>query len=363
MTYDTHDIIFEERGHIGLITLNRPDVLNATTTDMNLAIHQHLDAWEAKDNIKAVVIRGEGDRAFCAGGDIRRLYDSGKEKSSYIDEFFPSEYRLNHCLFHFKKPYIALLDGITMGGGVGISVYGSHRIATERLEWAMPETRIGYFPDIGSSYFFPRCVSKTGFYLALSSAHINAIDACYVGVADYVISSNKQEDLITQLTEADFSNDVHTTAHVVVDQILESFKDASTLEALKETSLENHQACIDRCFSEQTIEKIFTALEKDNDKWGQQCLTELQKRSPTSLKVTLEQLQRGQDMTFDDCMRMEYRLNRRFIQNNDFYEGVRAAIVDKDRKPKWEPADLNKVSKEHVLRYFEPLKKGELSFS
>lgn len=350
------EVVFEEKtgrtGRLGMILLNRPAVLNATTKQMNLAIYHQLDKWQQDESIKAVIIRGAGDRAFCAGGDIRKLYESGKAGTQYSDEFFLSEYRLNHRIFYFNKPYIAWLNGITMGGGVGISIYGSHRLATEKLMWAMPETRIGYFPDIGASYFLPRCPGKVGFYLGLSGEYIDAHDACYVGIVDAIIASDQLNDFTNALLNADYCKD----AYAAVDNVVQSF-----LMRKKTSHIEKHYHSINRCFDQMSVEAIFNCLEKEKSEWSYACLKLLKQRSPIALKVTLEHLKRGEKLTFDDCMRMDYCVNRHFVKHPDYYEGIRAAIIDKDHHPKWHPSCLEEVSSDDVVKFFTQVD-PEISF-
>lgn len=341
------DILFTEikgnAGNVGLITLNRPKYLNAMTTEMCALMYDQLKSWEKEKNIKAIIIRGAGARAFCGGGDIRYFYLQGREGLDKSKEFFWHEYRLNHCIFHLQKPYIALLHGITMGGGVGVSIHGSHRIAAENLIFAMPETGIGFFPDIGASYFLPRFLDKTGFYLALTGTKLNPADAHYIGAIDFVVPQPRFDELIKKLVETKFSAD----AHAAVTDIINAFKLNSN-----SSTLLTHRVDIDHCFSHDTVEKIIVALRKEKISWAQQVADTIETKSPTSLKVTLKELQRGSTMEFDDCMRMEFRLANHFLETHDFPEGIRAAVIDKDRNPRWKPQTLAEVSEKDVEKYF-----------
>lgn len=350
------DILFDEikgnAGNIGLITLNRPQYLNAMTTAMCAVMYDQLEKWEKNTDIKAMVIRGAGERAFCAGGDIRHFYEMGKAGLAKSKEFFWHEYRLNHHIFHLHKPYIALLHGITMGGGVGVSIHGSHRVAAENLVFAMPETGIGFFPDIGASYFLPRFLDRTGFYLALTGAKLNPADAHYIGAIDFVVPQQRFDELITKIAETKFSTDVHAA----VTDIINPFK-----LNINSPTLLAHRVDIDHCFSHDTVEKIIAALREEKIPWTQQVADTIETKSPTSLKVTLQELQRGSLMEFDDCMRMEFRLANHFLENHDFLEGIRAAVIDKDRNPKWQPATLAEVNEKDVEKYFASVS-SELNF-
>ena len=341
------DVPFDRRGAIGLITLNRPKALNALTREMCLAMKHHLDRWATDGAIKTVVIRGAGERAFCAGGDIRALYDSGKNNTSYALDFYRDEYRLNAAIKHFPKPYVALLHGIVMGGGVGVSVHGSHRVADETVVFAMPETGIGLFPDVGGSYFLPRCPGELGTYLALTGERLKTADALYAGVATHFVPAARTEELLAALEDG-----------TKPDFVLRSFA-----EDAGDAPLAQRREAIDRTFSESSVEGILTALDSDGSDWAQQTAGTIRKKSPTSLKITFEQLQRGRHLSFDDCMRMEYRMVNRIVAGHDFYEGVRATIIEKDNAPKWKPADLDHVTPAAVETYFEPLDADELTFA
>jgi len=341
------EILFEEltgsHGSVGLITLNRPKMLNALNQAMCIALQEKLTAWENAAHIKAVVIRGAGDRAFCAGGDIRTVYDN---RELPIPErcFFWYEYRLNRHIHHYTKPYIALLDGITMGGGVGLSINGSFRVGTEKLKFSMPETGIGFFPDVGGSYFLPRFSGKMGWYLGLTGAIISAADAQYAGAINYQILSEKIPALLDALTNTLWSADLYASTK----EALTAFSIQSEL-----ANLAQHREIIDHCFAQTSVEEIINALKQQTNSWCNEVVATLLTRSPTSLKVTLEELNRGAKQNFDECIRMEYRIALHFLQQKDFYEGIRAAVVDKDRNPAWHPKNLADVSPKDVNEYFD----------
>lgn len=322
----TNEISCEVKGGIGVITLQRPKVINALNRQMCAVIDAHLQLWQADVDIKAVVIQGAGERGFCAGGDIRFVYEHGPNDIDLALDFFQIEYQMNRRLFHFTKPYIALLHGVTMGGGLGVSVHGSHRVAAKSLMMAMPETGIGFYPDIGASYFLPRLPGKSGWYLGLTGAHISADDAYYLGLVDYVIDESDFAAVIEELCAVDLSTD----AHYQVSSLLKRWALPSNL-----SQLTLHQAEIDRGFSGGTPESIFENLRKANSPWCEKVLQVLQTKSPTSLAITCQALLQGAQLDFDQCMAMELRITEQCLHHPDFYEGVRAAIIDKDRKPRW----------------------------
>lgn len=357
---ETEEVLFEQRGAVGFITLNRPKSLNALTLNMIRLMDPQLAAWEQDDSIAAVVIRGAGDRAFCAGGDVIDVYKAGlaaKESGAapgLSSDFFFEEYRLNRRIFQYPKPYIALIDGFTMGGGVGVSILGSFRVATERTRAAMPETAIGLFPDVGGSYFLPRLKGEIGCYLALTGARIKPADCLYCGLANAYVESEDMPALEAAFAEADWSGDAETVAA----QVIEGFsKDPG------EASLAAQQAQIDRIFAADRVEDIVATLKEESGDWAKETLATLLSRSPTSMKVSLEQLRRGQDMGFDDVMIMEYRMSQAFMAEHDFYEGVRSVLIDKDHAPNWLPSSLEQVSRGMVERYFTAQGDRELTFS
>jgi enoyl-CoA hydratase len=344
------EIIFEEMpgvdGNLGLITLNRPEALNALNQNMFTLLNKQLEVWDTADHIKAVVIRAVEGRAFCAGGDIRSAYQRAKENDPTLPTFFSDEYRMNQRIYHFSKPYIALMDGITMGGGVGISIHGSHRVATPRYVFAMPETGIGFYPDVGATYFLPRLRNKVGYYLGLTGAKINYYECLALGLIDHLVASEAFPDILKKLAETSLANNPDAT----VSEIL-NFHTVPN----GQSELMNKISAIEVCFSKNTIEEIMKALEYFPDAWCQQTETILSTKSPTSLRVTLRQLQEGSKLKFDECMKLEYRLTSRFIHGHDFFEGIRAVVIDKDYAPKWKPAKLNMVTQADVDSYFAPL--------
>jgi enoyl-CoA hydratase len=326
------EILFEARDGIGRVTLNRPQALNALTHHMVCALDARLADWAGDDAIARVAIEGTGTRAFCAGGDIRDLHAvMGRGDATFIDTFYRDEYRLNYRIHTYPKPYVAIIDGVVMGGGVGVSIHGSRRIVTERALFAMPETGIGFFPDVGASWFLSRMPGELGMYLGLTGARLGPADALYCGVATEYVPSDR-------LTEA-----------------LDGFNADPGPPPLAE-----HRDAIDRCFAGDSLEAIIAALEGQGGDWAGATLASLAGKSPISLKVTHRQLRLGASLSFGQAMTMEFRLSQRFCAAPDFREGVRAAVIDKDRSPQWSPPSLAEVGESDVEAYFAPPEGGDL---
>ncbi len=345
------EILFERRGDWGVITLNRPEALNALNQAMCQALRPQLEAWADDAAVKAIMVLGAGDRAFCAGGDIRWLHDTAKEDPPRAAEFFQDEYRCNAAIKHFPKPYLAVIDGVTMGGGVGLSVHGPYRIAGDNTLFAMPETGIGLFPDVGGGYFMPRLEGGLGNYLGLVGTRLKAADCLYAGIATHYAPSEGMEALIAALTGAALGDD----AAGAIDAVLaEHARDPG------EGALPAQRADIDRLFQEDSLDAVMAGLEADGGEWAQATLETLSRMSPTSMRLTFAQFQRGRTMDFDAEMKMEFRLASRVMEGHDFFEGVRAQIIDKDRNPKWSPATLAEVSDAEIEAYFADLGDREL---
>jgi enoyl-CoA hydratase len=347
----TADILFERRGAAGLITLNRPQALNAVTHTMVLALRAQLDDWGNDPAITRVVIQAAGTRAFSAGGDIRALYDLGQAgRHDEALQFWRDEYPLNVAIKNFRKPYVALIDGLVMGGGVGVSVHGSHRVAGDRFQFAMPEVGIGFFPDVGATWFLARMPGETGTYCALTGERFGSADGCAAGLATHRIPSARFAALLDGLTGT-----------VSVDALLAAFA-----EPAGEGPIFARRDVIDRLFTGDRVEDILAALEREaasgaaDAAWAVQAAATIRAKSPFSLKLALAQVRRGQAWDFETCMRTEFRIVSRVIHGHDFYEGVRAVIVDKDNRPRWRPAALAEVSEAEVERHFAPLGAGEL---
>ena len=330
---------------VGRITLNRPKALHALNRAMCEAMTEALLAWREDDGVHSVLIDHAGERGFCAGGDIRMIAESGAGDASEAKAFFLTEYRLNHLMFDYAKPITAIVDGIVMGGGVGISEPADIRIATERTTYAMPETGIGLFPDVGGGWFLPRLPGQTGVWLALTGARLKAADTVFLGVHSHYLPSDALE-AFRLILAADPAHPVD-----VADGL-----EADPGEAPVEARLE----AIDRLFAFDTVEAIFAALEADGSDWALAQLATLRTKSPQSLKVTLRQLRLGATQpSFAANMALEYRLGGRVVRTRDFQEGVRAVVIDKDNAPAWSPADLAGVSDAALDALFAPLPDGE----
>jgi enoyl-CoA hydratase len=351
MAFSGDDILFERRGAAGLITLNRPNALNAVTHGMVRALRAALDRWASDAAITRVVIMAAGGRAFSAGGDIRALYDVGK--AGRIDEalqFWRDEYPLNMAIKNYRKPYIALIDGIAMGGGVGVSVHGSHRVAGDRFSFAMPEVGIGFFPDVGATWFLPRMPGELGAYCALTGDRFGSDDAVSSGVATHRIASTQFDAVLDGLTGT-----------VAVDAVLAAFANRE-----EEGPVAQRKSAIDRLFAADRVDAILDALDREGQsksadaEWAQRTAATIRTKSPLSLKIALAQVRRGKNWDFETCMRTEFRIVSRIVEGHDFFEGVRAVIVDKDNAPRWQPAALAEVSAADVERHFASLGKAEL---
>ncbi|MDP3562259.1 MAG: enoyl-CoA hydratase/isomerase family protein [Legionellaceae bacterium] len=339
----TTDLIFSCEKHIGIITLNRAQALNALTLPMILAMQHQLDAWAHDDHIHAVVVRAIEGKAFCAGGDVRWLYDAGITENPEQLQFFQQEYRLNQLIHDYPKPYIALMDGVTMGGGVGISLHGSHSVASERFVFAMPETTIGFFPDIGASYLLARCPDHVGVYLGLTGNRINAQEAWELGLVKHVITSTDFSDVLHVLIAADLSADASSR----VTHCLRSFSSPELSSSISKVRKD-----IDQCFQYSEIESIIAKLRQLDSDWSRDIEANFHQKSPLSLKITLLQLQKAYKLSLEQCLKMDYRLVQHFMKGHDFYEGVRALLVDKDKSPKWQPQSLARVTEAMVVGYF-----------
>jgi enoyl-CoA hydratase len=320
----TEFVTCEKINCLGLLTLNRPKKLNALNVEMCAAIDSQLTEWQNDDDVKAIIIRGNGERAFCAGGDIASVYHNGRENFEQSLEFFRLEYQMNKRIFHYNKPYIALMHGVTMGGGLGVSVHGSCRIADPEFVMAMPETAIGFYPDVGGSYFLSRARGELGTYLGLTGARIDAASAHHVGLVDYAVPYDCFDELVAEFIASPL-DDIS-----MIDGLVSTFSVQMHAPKLLE-----YEATINQCFAKNSIEEIFTALKNQNTAWADEVISSLEKKSPTSLRATLKQIRQANGLSFDDCMASELKLTAQMLQSQDFYEGIRAAVIDKDNQPQW----------------------------
>lgn len=339
------ETLVERHGVLGRIRLNRPKALNSLTLKMVRDIEAALDDFEQDSTVAAVLVTGEGERGLCAGGDILAIYDGGKTGSDAPTTFWREEYTLNARIGHYPKPYVVVMDGIVMGGGVGISVYGSQRIVTERTRFAMPETGIGFFPDVGASWFLTRRPSELGTYVGLTGEPLGAADAILLGLADVFVRSER----LPTLTEA-LASLPPTSSREAISTTIAGFSEAPPAGVL-----EPQQEPINRLFAFDTIEDTLEALRRDGSPFAEKILSVLSAKSPLSLNVTLRLLRLGQKTDrLEDCLEREFTATAAVLRSHDFYEGVRAAVIDKDRNPQWRPARLADVTAADVDAYFRP---------
>uniref|UniRef100_A0A672HHW8 3-hydroxyisobutyryl-CoA hydrolase n=1 Tax=Salarias fasciatus TaxID=181472 RepID=A0A672HHW8_SALFA len=352
------EVLLEKVGRAGVITMNRPKVLNALNLNMIRQIYPQLKKWESDSETDFVMIKGTGGKAFCAGGDVRAIAEDGKVGGPLPVVLFKEEYILNNAIGTYKKPYVAIIDGITMGGGVGLSVHGRFRVATEKTLFAMPETAIGLFPDVGGGYFLPRLRGKLGLFLALTGFRLKGRDVQRAGVATHFVESQKIPELEKQLMG------MKSASTEDLSRLLDSFQSQSTLDSEKPFVLENHISDIDRLFSSSSVEGIIQNLKADGSDFAKKQAETLARMSPTSLKITFKQIQLGATLSLQDVFVMEYRLSQACMVKNssDFYEGIRAVLVDKDHSPKWNPSTLEEVSDQSVDQCFDPLGEKDLKF-
>ncbi len=367
------EILLDRRGTAGIITLNRPAALNAVTRSMVATLRETLERWRDDGAISRVIVTAAGGRAFSAGGDLRHIYEAGHAgRQSESITFWRQEYALNALIKRYPKPYVALIDGIVMGGGVGISIHGSHRVAGDRFEFAMPEVGIGFFPDVGATWFLPRLPGQIGTYCALTGERLKAADAVAAGIATHRVASTRFAGLIAALCGAGS-----------VDAILAAFAEAAANRDPVPASAERengttpvsaspadnteggpviaHHRAIDRIFAAGSIEEILALLDAEaatatrDARWAGEVAATIRSKAPLSLKIALSQMQRGRSYSFERCMQAEFRVVSHVAYGHDFYEGIRAVIIDKDNRPQWRPASLGEVTAASVERHFAPL--------
>ncbi len=337
-------------GHTGILTLDRSKALNSLSLAMIRTLTQTLNAWRDDASIKAVLIKSSSEKAFCAGGDIRFFYEAGRAApaggGALLEDFFTEEYALNHLIHHYPKPYIAVMDGVVMGGGMGIAQSGEKnqlRIVTERTKMAMPEVNIGLFPDVGGSFFLPRTPGKIGIYLGITGETINAADALYAGLADVYLPGAQVAQLADVLT-------LSADPREAIRDFAAPFQ--AELAALPGT-LEAQRALIDRHFAHDSVIDVIASLRSDDDPFAVKTAAILDKRSPLMMCVTFTLLKCGAQLDLADCLRLERTLVRRAFEGGEIIEGVRALVIDKDNAPRWNPARIEDVTAEMVARFFE----------
>lgn len=345
------DVILAAENGVGRIHLNRPDSLNSLTGGMCRDIHDGLERWRGDDAVRIVVVTGEGERAFCAGGDVRQVWEAARKDTALARAFFATEYALDAAVSGFGKPYLSLINGIAMGGGLGISVNGRYRVVGERTMAAMPETAIGFFPDVGATAFLNACPGRLGLYLGLSGARLDAADALHAGLATHFVPGARHQELVETMaancgTGDDFSTVESALAEFSVDPGVSGLADL--------------QGDIDRLFAADTVEGVAAALEGDGSEFAAGTLAALRRMSPTSLKITARQLTSHPGLSVREALDLEYRMVCHVLERPDFHEGVRAALVDKDNDPHWSPGSVEDVAEGDVDACFAPLGEAEL---
>lgn len=339
------ELLMSVQGGLGVITLNRPKAVNALSYNMIGLIDDALTEFEHNDDVHAVLVRGSGERGLCAGGDVVSIHDNAiKNDLAAAVPFFRDEYTLNNRIYNYPKPYIAIMNGLVLGGGVGISSPGSHRVATDSTKLGMPEVGIGFSPDVGGSYFLANAPQNVGNYMALTATHVSGADAVYVGMADVRVPDTRIETLVEQLEAI--------TAPEQVDGILVEFHEPG------ESGLEHESNWMEEAFGVATVEDIFNAVEivaAQENEVAQKALKALQRHSPTGLKVTLEAVRRAKDLTFAEVLAQDLRTTMHAMEGVDLAEGIRAQIIDKDRNPQWDPQQLIEVTDAAVQAFFGPV--------
>jgi enoyl-CoA hydratase len=343
----TEDVLFRQHGGIGRITLNRPQALNAITLAMVRAMRAKLTVWANDPAIVALLIAGAGSRGLCAGGDIRALYDSGRAGDGMALDFWREEYQLNALINEYSKPVIALMDGLVMGGGVGVSVHASHRVVTEATRLAMPECGIGFMPDVGGTWILANAPGELGTFAGLTGHRLKAADAIHLGFADRHVARDRLPDLCEALSQAGGDQ---------IDGVIARFAGDPG-----RADIERQRNAIDCSFCFDAIEDIIAALGNEDSAWSQEILEVLSHKSPTSLKVALRTFRLARlSAGLRACLDREYRFASRVLDEHDFYEGVRAVVIDKDQAPIWRPATIEDVGTEIVERHLAPLGADEL---
>ncbi len=340
MTPDDQPIIARRQGRAGRLTINRPKALNAIDHAMVRTLRRTLDEWRTDPAIEAVVIEGAGGRAFCAGGDIRRVRDMAVAgQYAAIEAFFADEYALNSAIAHYPKPYVALIDGVCMGGGMGLSIHGSVRVVTDAAVLAMPETGIGFFPDVGASFFLPRLPGHHGMYLALTGTRVQGAEAVRLGLATHYVARDRIAALADEIAEEGLAVLAHAT------------------QPLPAGIGPEHEAAI-ACFGAPTVAGILDRLTKLETASAQDAMDTMRSRSPTAVLQTFELMRLGVSLALDQCLGIELALTRHVVRHPDFAEGVRAMVVDKDRNPRWSPPRIEDVPPGEAAALFRQIAAG-----
>ncbi|WP_315739158.1 enoyl-CoA hydratase/isomerase family protein [Bradyrhizobium sp. SZCCHNR1093] len=347
------DLIVRREGSAGIIRLNRPKAINAMTLEMSMGIDAALDRFEGDPAVAIVVLEGAGERGLCAGGDIRGLYESSKTNGDLGKVFWRQEYIMNARIAAFPKPYVAYMDGLVMGGGVGLSAHGRHRIVTEKTKLAMPEVGLGFFPDVGGTWLLSRAPGELGAYFGLTGQTMNGPDAIHARFADAVVPTEKWPALREVLTKVRPG-----TLSIEIDRLIAGFATSETAGPVAA-----QQAKIDAWFAHDSMHDIFTALRADGSELALATLKMLKEKSPRGMVVTLELLRLARGAaSLEECLVREYRAALEVFRSDDFREGVRAAIIDKDREPRWSPPDVDQVTPDMLAPYLAEIGADELTF-
>jgi len=338
-------------GNVGHIRLNNPKALNSLTEGMCATIYCLLSDWRDDQDVQIVVVTGNGKRAFCAGGDVLQVCNEGKQDPVGARRFFKTEYAMDLAVAEFPKPYICLIDGIIMGGGLGISVNGRYRVMGDNVLAAMPETGIGLLPDVGATAFLNACPGRAGLYLGLAGARLKTADAIYVGFGTHYVPTQNHPLLLDALKTTEYEDNPFISVEKTINQF--SFEPGHS-------KLKDLQPTIDRLFAVNDVEEIVSRLENDNSAFASETLKALKRMSPTSMKITAKQVTENPNISVKDALILEYRIISHVLKRHDLYEGIRAALIDKDRKPIWQPPTLEEVSSEEVADHFSSLNEEEL---
>ena len=342
---ESNELLCEIRGRAGIVTLNRPEVLNSLNLSMLGALHRQLLQWSSNETVNLVIVRGAGTKAFCAGGDVRAVHDA-RGDDAFMDRVYRIEYELDEYISRYPKPYVALMSGYTMGGGCGISVHAGCRVVTETTVLAMPEVSIGLFPDIAGSYFLSRCPGAIGLYAGLTGARMTGADALHLGLADHYVGSETLDALVESLAG---SGDAATTLAEA-----RNTPPASRLQALRPE--------IDACFARPSVGEIIEALRDSSADWAREARRTMLAASPTSLEITFRAIRAARGRSIRDCLITDFRLAQRLMKGDDYFEGTRALIIDKDKRPRWNPRSLEEIDARAIDDMFAPLDTAELTF-
>ncbi|CAF3333164.1 unnamed protein product [Rotaria socialis] len=344
-----NEILFDYINQAGIVQLNKPKTLNALTHSMIKQLYSKMKEWESDEKTQFIIIKSTGPKAFSAGGDLKILTSTSLNSENIRNTYLKDEYQLLYLIGTYKLPYVALINGITMGGGCGLSIHGSFRIATEITTVAMPETAIGLFPNAGGSYFLSRLSNNLGVFLGLTGHRLHGMDVLHAGIATHFLPTNRLQEIeqkLLKLPKADYNSIKN-----VLDENTELVTSKSSFSLQEQLPLINRIFAIDT----KNVETIFEQLKSDGSSFALKQIEILKNKSPTSLKITLEQLKRGKQFDLNECLKMEYRILHYVIHGHDFFEGVRAVLIDKDNKPQWKPNSLENISNQDIESYFEKL--------